>query len=690
MREVSENGRLARIPLVAGAVAAVLLVIALRVGQLTILDRAELTSRASRQHRETVRLTAMRGAIRDRFGEVLAETMATPSIFASPRKYPVPEESRPALAKALGVPQRLIDRKLDAKRGFVWLKRRATRDEAREVSRLGLLGVGSVPEGRRVYPQGSVGAHVVGTAGSDLRGLEGVELRYDRWMRGPETVLRVQRDGLGRALMITDEEGQPADETEEPFAAGASLTLTIDAGLQALVERELAAGVAEAKAAAGTAVLLDPSTGEVLALANVPTYDPNRPGSAGPGSRRNRAVTDAFEPGSTFKAILAAAAIEERAIRPSDSVFCENGRYRIGKWTIHDHHPYGLLTVPEVIQVSSNIGVSKIAERLGRDRFGRYIDLFGFGRRTGVDLPGEVAGIVRPIKQWAQIDLATGSFGQGLTVTPLQLAAAYGALANGGTLHQPHLLLRAVDRSGRPLLDRDDPADRAASRRVISPDTARVVTSMLERVVENDHGTGGKARLDGVRVAGKTGTAQKVDPRTGRYSRDRLASFIGFAPADDPAYVLLVMIDTPRTQTYGGLVAAPVFREIMSRALDRLGERPAVAPRGTKGDAGRTKEPGGAERSAKPMPHAPKPAIPVGGFAGLQQASMTFGGPEISGVGGMPSFIGMSLRRALETAAAARVPVEARGSGFVTTQDPPPGAPRFDGDAVVLVLEPSA
>ncbi|MFM7141099.1 MAG: penicillin-binding protein, partial [Alphaproteobacteria bacterium] len=513
-------------------------------------------------------------------------------------------------------------------------------------------------------------------------------------------VLRMQRDGLGRALVIADAETAEVDAEGEaddasPFAAGAALTLTIDAGLQALVERELAIGVADAKAVAGTAVLLDPRTGEVVALANVPSYDPNKPGAAGPGARRNRAVTDAFEPGSTLKAILMATALEERTMRPNDSVFCERGRYRIGKWTVHDHHPYGMLSMPEVIQFSSNIGVSKIAAGLGKERYGRSLERFGFGHRTAIDLPGEVAGIVRPWSSWAPIDLATGSFGQGLSVTPIQLAAAYGALANGGVLHQPHLLRRAVDRSGRVLLDRDEADQDSASRQVISPETARAVTAMLERVVEFEGGTGGKARMEGVRVAGKTGTAQKVDSRTGRYSRDRLASFVGFAPADDPAYVLLGMIDTPRTQTYGGLVAAPVFKEIMSRALDRLGERPASAvdAKPGKGErAGRS-----AKAQAKPAPKpAPRDLHPrreplPDAAAILQQASMGgFTGIDGEARGGVPSFVGMSLRRALETAASEGLSIEeARGSGFVKAQDPPAGTPRYPGDGVVLLLEPS-
>jgi cell division protein FtsI (penicillin-binding protein 3) len=653
-----------RIPLVAGGLVVVLVVMALRVAQLTIVDHDRLAELADRQRRETVRLLGLRGAILDRNGEVLAETMSTPSIYASPRKYPVPGEVRSALVQVLGVSPRTLDRRLDSKKGFVWLKRRATRDQARAVARLGLLGVGSIEEGRRLYPQKVVGAHVVGTAGDDLRGLEGIELRYDRWMRWPETVLRVERDGLGRPLLLAGleaaglgEEGATLAFEDEPLAAGATLTLTIDSGLQAIVERELAQGVQAAKADAGTVIMLDPKTGAVLALANYPTYDPNLPGEARPGSRRNRAVTDSFEPGSTFKTFVAAAALEEGALKPSDSVFCENGSYRIGGWTIHDHHPYGRLTVPEIIQYSSNIGASKIGERLGRDLFASYLQAFGFGRRTAIDLPGEVSGIVRPAKKWALIDLATGSFGQGLSVTPIQLATAYAAIANGGRVNQPHLLTRAIDRTGRVLLDRDEPGAVAPARQVVSAETAGEVAGMLERVVELQGGTGSKARIPGVRVAGKTGTAQKVDPQTRRYSRERLASFVGFAPADDPALVLLVMIDNPRGQTYGGLVAAPVFREVMSRALDRLGRRSPVL-------------------AAHPLRAA---GAPIGWAPAV----------DLSTGVTLRSFSGMSLRRALEVAAADGLVVDARGSGFVKDQDPPPGSLREEGDEIVLYLEPT-
>ena len=705
-----------RILVVAVGVVLLLIGMATRVAHLTILERDDLLRKAKSQYQETIHMAAPRGQIRDREGTIFADTVGMPSIYASPRYHQVPAEIRPSLAKALDVPRSFLDKKLDSKAGFVWLKRHVTREQAQQVERLRLPGVESILEGRRVYPLETIGAHVVGTAGTDMRGLEGLELRYDKVMRGEELVYRVERDGRGRSLFT---EGVAAESSDErapgPLAldsrleAGATLELTIDAGLQEMVERELAAGVQAANADAGTAIILDPHTGAILALANYPWFDPNKPGSANPQMRRNRAVTDSFEPGSTLKAVLAAAALDEGVVDSDDRVFCENGKFRIGKWTINDHHPYGLLTIPEVIQYSSNIGVSKIAEKLGRERYFRYLQNFGFGKPTSVDLPGEVGGIVRPVDRWAQIDLATSSFGQGISVTAIQMAAAYGAIANGGRLHQPYLLERAIDtNTGKVLLEHDGSFGEAASRDVIRPQTAREIGGMLELVVESEHGTGKKARIPGVRVAGKTGTAQKVDSKTRRYSNERLASFVGYAPADAPMFVTLVMIDNPKGERYGGLVAAPVFSAITSRALDRFGRRPgaipAVVPASATVDAKKTvkqpavKDAKGALQAAKRKDAQPAPR----NDAMLMAA--TFKGP----VDVAPSFTGMSLRNAMREAQRLGLRLEARGSGFIVAQDPPAGTPlrgRSEaseqdaaprgamcegGDRIVVRLEPAA
>jgi len=661
--EPEKHGRML---LVAGAVLGVLALSAVRVGQLSIVEHYELSALARRQHRERVRIVAPRGGIVDRNGEVLAQTVGAPSIFASPKRYPIPAEIRPALGQAIGISLRVINRRLDSKAGFVWLKRHATQAQAETVMRLRLPGVESIDEGRRFYPQGMIGAHVVGVAGADLRGLEGIELEYDAWMRGQETVYEVERDGRGRAVFTAGMRGDadPSEDATVPadapartqLAAGASLELTIDAGLQAMVERELANGVREAQADAGTAIMLDPTSGAILALANVPSYNPNQPGVGDPAARRNRAVTDRFEPGSTFKAILTAAALEEHVITPDDRFFCENGRYQIGRWTIHDHAPYGLLSVPEVIQYSSNIGASKIGQKLGRELFAKYVTRFGFGRPTSIDLPAEASGVVRPAESWAAIDLATHSFGQGISVTPIQLASAYGALAAGGELHQPYLVARAIDPHGRVLFERDGTRNETATRQVVGPQTARTVTAMLERVVEMPGGTGEKARIDGFEVAGKTGTAQKAAVNGHGYSKERLASFVGFAPAERPTLLTLVMIDNPRTSPYGGTVAAPVFAAITSRALDRLGIEP-----------NRLESAG-----ASPAADGVRPAV--------RQISSS--GSEL------PSFIGMSLRAAVDAARRDGITIEARGSGRVVAQSPAAGSARASSGGVVLTLEP--
>lgn len=705
-----------RILVVAVGVALLLGGMATRVAYLTIVQRAELLRKAQSQYLETIHMAAPRGQIRDREGTIFADTVGMPSIYASPRYHQVPLEARSALAKALDVPRSYLDGKLDRKAGFVWLKRHVTREQAQQVERLRLPGVESILEGRRVYPLETIGSHIVGTAGTDMRGLEGIELRYDKVMRGEELVYRVERDGRGRSLFT---EGVAAEQSDErapgPLAldsrleAGATLELTIDAGLQEMVERELAAGVQAANADAGTAIMLDPHTGAILALANYPWFDPNKPGSVNPQARRNRAVTDSFEPGSTLKAVLAAAALDEGVVDPDDRVFCENGKLKIGKWTINDHHPYGLLTIPEVIQYSSNIGVSKIAERLGRERYFRYLQNFGFGKPTSVDLPGEVGGIVRPVNRWAQIDLATTSFGQGISVTAMQLAAAYGAIANGGRLHQPYLLERAIDtNTGKVMLEHDGSFGEAASRDVIRPETAREIGAMLERVVEMDGGTGKKARIPGVRVAGKTGTAQKVDSKTRRYSNERLASFVGYAPADAPMFVTLVMIDNPKGERYGGLVAAPVFSSIMSRALDRFGRRPGALPTVIPASATVDVKKGVKQIPAKDAKHAApgakrKEQPSVGASDRLLLASAFKGPVDVT-----PSFTGMSLRNAMREAQRLGLRLEARGSGFIVAQDPPAGTPlrgraevsepvagaRSEmcegGDRIVVTLEPAA
>jgi cell division protein FtsI (penicillin-binding protein 3) len=534
--------------------------VAVRAGQLTVVHGGRLAGLARQQQHRRVELAPVRGPIVDRAGEALALTVDAESLYAHPRALRREADKMVALAAALGVSAREVRRKAAAKASFVWLKRLAEPRELEAVEALGSLGVGVLPERRRVYPRGQLAVHVLGFSGIDAQGLEGIERFYDELIRPPAHVVEVGCDAHGRGLVTN-----PIDPQDAPV--GARVELTIDAALQTVVERELVEGVRAARAAAGTVVVLDTETGAVLAIANVPTFDPNNVAAAVPGARRNRAVTDVYEPGSTFKAILTAAALDLGAT-PDDRVFCEAGHYRVGRRTVHDHHPYGWLSLAEVVQYSSNIGTTKIAQTIGDRRFHAYVRAFGFGEKTGIDAPGEVPGIVRAVETWKAIDLATASFGQGLAVTPLQMARAFAAIANGGRLMRPFLVQRVVGADGTVVMEQKP----ELVRRVITQDTAAHLTAMLRRVVELEGGTGRRAQLPGVAVAGKTGTSQKVDPATGRYSPTaRVASFVGFVPADAPRVAVAVVIDEPQGSPYGGVVAAPIFREIAGAIVGRMG-----------------------------------------------------------------------------------------------------------------------
>jgi cell division protein FtsI (penicillin-binding protein 3) len=631
---------------VGGGIAVLLALVAVRLVQFTLTESPDLARRARRQHHEEIHIAAHRGAILDRHGETLATSIERPSLYVRPRRVAAADHRRAqaVLSAALDLPPSAVGTKLASTAGFVWLKRAVTPREQAAVQALGLPGVGEVTEARRFYPHGSAGAQVLGFAGVDLRGLEGIERVYERDLRASTRTLEIERDALGREILT--------DGMDDPRALdGATVQLTLDVGLQTIAERALAEGVGAAQAAAGTAMVMDPWTGEVLALANVPTFDPNDRGAVPPANRRNRAINDFYEPGSTFKAILAAGALEHGVVRPDEMIFCENGAMPVGKWVIHDHHRYGWLSMTETIAVSSNIAAAKIGERLGRERFHAFLADFGFGAPTGIDLPAEVGGMLRPVGGWSRINLITTSFGQGIAVTPLQMARAFAAIANGGMLMQPYVGLRATSATGEPLWEHRP----TAIRRVMKPETARMVTAMLERVVE-EGGTGTKAGIAGVRVAGKTGTSQKVEPGTGRYSpHARIASFVGFLPADAPRLVIMVVVDEPRTSKYGGMVAAPIFQAIGAAALERLGIVPAPAA-----DLLQAAAAGAAEPEA--------PAVPLG----------------------VPSFLGLSKRMAVERARDLGWMVHVTGEGYVQSQTPAPGAAAAPGKELMLSLAPSS
>jgi len=636
----------ARILAVGGGIAVLLAMVALRIVQFTLTQSPDLAALARRQHHEQIHIAAHRGAILDRHGETLASSVERPSVYVRPRRVNAADRARAeaGLGAALGLPSHDVAAKLASASNFVWLKRAVSPREQSAVQGLGIGGLGEVTEARRFYPHGAVAAQVIGVADVDLRGFEGIESVYERDLRALTRTLEIERDALGREILT---EGM-----DDPRALdGATVQLTIDVGLQTIAEGALEAGVREAQAAAGTAIVLDPWTGEVLALANAPTFDPNHRGTIPPANRRNRAINDFYEPGSTFKAILAAAALEHGVVRPDEMIFCENGAMPVGKWVIHDHHRHGWLSMSEAIAVSSNIAAAKMGERLGRDRFHPFLVDLGFGKPTGVDLLGEVGGMLRPARDWSRINLMTTSFGQGIAVTPLQMARAFAAIANGGQLVQPYVGLRATSAAGEELWTHRP----NLIRRVMRPETAKAVTAMLEQVVA-EGGTGTKAQIAGVRVAGKTGTSQKVERGTGRYSSDaRVASFVGFLPADAPKFVIMVMVDEPQTSKYGGMVAAPIFRAIGAAALEREGLVPAQ----------------------------PSPL--------LQRAAMERDEPALPAVPlGVPSFLGLSKRMAVERARDLGWMVQVTGEGYVQSQTPAPGAAEAPGKELALSLAPSS
>ena len=636
----------ARILAVAGGMTGLLLMVVLRIVQLTLTDSPDLARLARRQHHEQIQIAAHRGAILDRHGETLASSVERPSLYVRPSQVRDGDRGRApaALSSALGLAPKMVAAKLASDASFVWLKRAVSPREQAAVQALGIGGLGEVTEARRFYPHGGAAAQVIGVAGVDLRGIEGIERVYEQDLRALPRTLEIERDALGREILT--------DGMDDPTALdGATVQLTLDVGLQSIAERALEQGVREAQAAAGTAVVLDPWPGEVLALANAPTFDPNDRGAIPPSHRRDRAINDFYEPGSTFKAILAAAALEHGVVRPDEMIFCENGQMPVGKWVIHDHSSHGWLSMSEAIAVSSNIAAAKIGDRLGRERFHAFLTDLGFGKPTGVDLPAEVGGMLRPLPEWSRINLMTTSFGQGIAVTPLQMARAFAAIANGGQLVKPYVGMRAVSAAGEELWEHRP----TIVKRVMKPETAQKVTAMLEQVVE-DGGTGTKARIEGVRVAGKTGTSQKVEAGTGRYSPDaRVASFVGFLPADAPRLVILVMVDEPQTAKYGGTVAAPIFQAIGAAAMERLGIIPA--------------------RPATPWPDA-------------EPMTVTADAPEAPL--GVPSFIGLSKRRAVERARDLGWMVQVTGEGYVQSQTPEPGAAAAPGKELVLSLAPSS
>ncbi len=533
-------------------------VVLFRLVNLQILQASELSSRADRQHRKVVTVEGARGTIYDRNGKVLAMNVDVPSVFGLPAQLDQPRKVARALAPILRVRPREIEKKLKQDRNFVWLARKLDPEQGRRLERLSPEGIGMMLEGRRYYPKGSLLSHVLGFAGVDNQGLEGLERRYESHLRGKKHVVVLHRDALGRTVF-------PEAPKVESSTAGHNVTLTIDEFIQYTAEKELERAVKDSRAKRGTIIVMEPRSGAVLAMAVNPRFDPNIRRRLSPARWRNRAVTDVYEPGSTLKTVLAAAVLEEKVFTPRTLVYGENGRMTVARTVIHDHERSGWMTFSQVIERSSNVGSVKAGLALGAEKFYHYLRAFGFGDRTEIDLPGESAGLVKTLPEWGRRTLASMAIGQEVAVTPIQLVTAVSAIANGGWLMKPFLVSEIRTDSGRVVFQ----ASPRVRRRPVSTETVRALNQMLENVVVN--GTGTKATVAGARVAGKTGTAEKIDPKTKAYSSSMfVASFVGYIPAGDPQITILVVIDEPQGESWGGVIAAPVFRRVAEQVLPYL------------------------------------------------------------------------------------------------------------------------
>ena len=534
-----------------------------RLFYLTVSMRDTLQERAELQHQHTLKLDPRRGTIRDRNGHQLATSVEVESVYAVPKAFSGAsiEQAATVLASCLSLPRDKIAARLDGDKSFSWLERKANPRTVDCVRDLNLASVGFVAESRRFYPKRGLASQVLGYVGIDNEGMSGVEYALEEEIRGEP----------GRRIIWTDAKNRrAASRVEARSHAGRSAYLTIDENLQYIAETELGAAIRESGSKSGIALVMRPHTGELLAMASFPSFNPNRYGDYPASHWRNRAVTDVYEPGSTFKIVAAAAALEENVTNEDERIDCGRGMIQVGSRVIRDSHYFDVLTFREVVQKSSNVGMIRIGQRLGKDRLEHYVHAFGFGAPSGVELPGESRGILRPAERWGPATLASISFGQEIGVTPLQMVTAANVVATSGYLMRPRLLLGFGDTDGRLVASfTPEPV-----RRVVKEETARRLMELLVGVVE--HGTGQRALIEGYRVAGKTGTAQKA-VRGGYSKTDFIASFVGFAPADTPELTALVILDSP-TGDHSGALAAAVFARIVKRSLRYLGVAPDAEP----------------------------------------------------------------------------------------------------------------
>ena len=624
-----------------------------RLAWLQLYRHDHYVRKADFQWKRTLALPALRGSIYDRDGRILATSADVDSVYAAPSEIDQPKQVAAKLCAVLdgcrNSREQLaqLEERLSKRRPFAWVKRHVSPEEARAVVALDLDGVGMQKESRRFYPMRELLAPVVGYVGIDNRGLGGIEQRYNDTIRGKD----------GQALVYTDARRKVFGRVDKLPTAGASLELTIDSSLQYVVERELARGIAEHRAEGGVAIVMDPWTGEVLAMASWPTFNPNAFADVvNKDYTRNRAVADIYEPGSTFKTVTASAVIGEHVMTPETPIDCAPGHILIGSRRVNDTHRYGVLSFTDVIIKSSNVGAIKAGFRVGAEQMQRYVRRFGFGTRLMRDLPGEEPGIV-----WNELSdsaLASVSMGYQIGVTPLQMATAVSSIANGGQLMRPRLVRATIENGQRKTFAPE------AIRRTVSPETAATLTAIMEGVV--DRGTAKTSKIDGYTIAAKTGTSKKIE--NGQYTQKYNSSIVGFLPSRKPAVTVLVVIDTPRTGGYyGGTVAGPVFKRIAEAAIHHLGLPRSIDPEAPvfvqkRGGDGVTNVVFGRSSVLPPDPAAGKDGV-------------------------MPDLRGLSARAAVRLLSRAGFTPHVAGSGVVTMQDPIAGEPIEAGSPVRLWLD---
>ncbi len=666
-----------RVLFVAAFIGFWMLVISARLVYLQFSQYEALANRARQQQQNAIETSPLRGELLDRQERQLARSIQTVSLFLDPDGLDAATLDRNAqqLARSLDLKQAELAREFHAaaaaKKRFIWIARRLDADFANKIVELKLPGLQTQLEPKRYYPNGSLAAHVLGYVGLDGKGLGGVEQFYNAKISGEAGKLFVEKDANGKAYESYEIASKP----------GQTVVLTIDQTIQYQAEQALQAAVQRSRAKSGTVIVLDPRSGEILALANAPTFDPNKVSEAKPETRSNWALQNIYEPGSTFKVVAFSAALEKKLAKVDDRIDCQMGAITVAGRVVHDHHPFGSLTIAEALAKSSNVAAIKLGLRVGDPTMYDYIKRFGFGSKTGIELPGETNGILRKVERWQPSSIGSIAIGQEVGVTPVQMVAAFGALANDGIRIAPHLI-REVRDAGGNVIYRAQPEQ----RRVISAETASALRGMLEGVTLN--GTAKQAQLDGYSAAGKTGTAQKIDPKTKTYSATKfVGSFVGFAPVSNPQVVIIVVIDEPAGAYHGGDVAAPIFREVAEQVLPTLNVMPDIETKSAPDLIAQT--PTDPERAAKVKEEQAQSEEQRKATMPTVDSNGGRGGEVVYAVATkkamlMPDLRGRSVRDVARTCAQLGLQVEARGEGRVLKQNPSAGTEVSTGQLVYV------